>query len=218
MRLESVRVTRAGLGPVHLALDAEGVTAVIGANGAGKTTLMKLLHGLVPADAGRVLWSGAVPRQAFVFQRPVLLRRTVRENLALARDLSGAGRGCVDEAARALDIAHLLDQPARTISGGEAQRLSLARALLTAPDLLFLDEPTANLDGPHIGLVEALLTARVAAGLRIVMATHSMAQARRLADEIVWLCDGVAHGPEPVQTFFDAPPPSAASFLAWRDA
>ena len=172
-------------------------TFILGANGAGKSMLLRVLHGLVEPSAGRVTWGQATarpPRQAMVFQRPVLLRRSVAANVRHALALAGV-RGVVaerriDDALASVGLRALADRPARVLSGGEQQRLALARAWALAPEVLFLDEPTASLDPPSARAVEAIVGEIHALGTTIVMTTHQLAQAKRLADSVILLQEG----------------------------
>ncbi len=204
LRLEAAELRRGGkrlVGPVDLEIGADGVTMVIGPNGAGKTSLLRLMHGLDRAATGRVSW--AVPetevrrRQAYVFQNPIVMRRRVVDNIAYPLLVHGipraeARRRASDWAAR-IGLGAALDRQASSLSGGEKQKLALARALIREPDIVFLDEPCANLDGRATREIEAILEAAGAAGTRIVMATHDMGQARRLATEVVFLLQGRVH-------------------------
>ena len=182
---------------VDLALDAQGVTVMMGPNGAGKSLLLRLLHGLIPPSAGDLLWRGAPMgsaarrRQAMVFQRPVLLRRSVAANIDFALNL----RRRADRRRREALLNHvgLLNksrQPARSLSGGEQQRLAFARALAMEPELLFLDEPTASLDPSSTDMLERLVMDAKRRGVKILLVTHDLGQARRLADEILFLHRG----------------------------
>ncbi len=202
---------------LDLDLGAEGITMVMGPNGAGKSLLLRLLHGLIAPDAGEVFWgdapldAAARMRQAMVFQKPVLLRRSVAANV----DFVQRSRGKRDPVQRdaLLERVGLIaraDQPARLLSGGEQQRLALARALATCPDLLFLDEPTASLDPASALMIEEILREERRRGTRIVCVTHDVGQARRLADDVVFLSQGrmVEHRPAPA--FFDTPRATAA--------
>jgi tungstate transport system ATP-binding protein len=202
-------------------------TVVMGPNGAGKSVLLRLLHGLLTPTAGTVLWQGRPAddavrrRQAMVFQRPVLLRRSAQGNLqhALrARGLAGPERRL--RTARALEQAKLTPlarTPARLLSGGEQQRLALVRALSLAPEVLFLDEPTANLDPASTLAIERLVQDAHARGTKIVLVTHDPGQARRLGDEIVFLWNGRIEDHGPAERFFDAPASSRArAFLEGR--
>ncbi|MFU8776083.1 MAG: ATP-binding cassette domain-containing protein [Roseovarius sp.] len=175
-------------------------TLIMGANGAGKSLLLRLLHGLLSPTDGQVLWQGSPPddtarrAQAMVFQRPVMLRRSVLANLNFALSVYGIrGAERTAEAARALDMAGLTDlarHPARVLSGGEQQRLALARALVCQPRLLFLDEPTSSLDPASTQRIEDLVNAAHARGVTIVMVTHDLGQARRMGDEVIFLHAG----------------------------
>ncbi len=203
-----------------LVLDGPGPTLILGPNGAGKSLLLRCLHGLIAPDRGCAL-QGGLPlsagqkaRQAMVFQQPVLLRRSVSANLDFVLKRQGAGR-----AARKTRIAELLvegglegkaRQPARSLSGGEAQRLAILRALATGPETLFLDEPTSALDPSATQMIERMIQRASARGVRIVMVTHDIGQARRLAADIVMMQGGhvVEHGP--AKQVLDAPE-SAAS-------
>ena len=190
-------------------------TAVMGANGAGKSLLLRLLHGLIAPSAGEIDWRGrpldrdARARQAMVFQRPVLLRRSVRANLRFAlaaRGLPGAERATREaEALARARLDGLAARPARVLSAGEQQRLAVARALACAPDLLFLDEPTASLDPASAQAVEALIEAAHESGVAIVLVTHDPRQARRLADELVFLHAGRVAEAGALPRILDAP-------------
>lgn len=210
------------VGPVDLRLEAEGVTVVIGPNGAGKTSLLRLLHGIARLNEGTVRWAcedaEARERQAFVFQTPVMLRRSVRENLTYPLRITGVGRRAAEKRAEAMaekvGLTEALGRSALALSGGERQKLALGRALIREPEVLFLDEPCAALDGRATREVEAILKAAVADGTRLVMSTHNMGQARRLASEVVFLLGGRIHERGPVETFFDKPETAqAAAFL-----
>jgi tungstate transport system ATP-binding protein len=217
--LEGARLTRRGrvlVGPVDLSLEPGGLTVVIGPNGSGKTSLLRMMHGLQRAD-GIVRWaSGAAEaraRQAYVFQRPIVLRRSVAANLAYPLRLRGMGRAearvAAEVQAARFGLTEMLAQPAPSLSGGELQRLALARALITEPEVLFADEPCAALDGPATREIEARL-AEAAQAATVVMATHDMGQARRIARRVVFLLDGRVHETGPAAAFFAGPSTEAA--------
>jgi len=198
-------------------------TLILGANGAGKSVLMRICHGLLSPTAGRVQWSeaetpGKPRRQAMVFQRPVMLRRSALANVTYALKAAQVPRAARrTRALAALDhvgLASLAEHPARVLSGGEQQRLALARAWALRPEVLFLDEPTANLDPSATREVEAIIGAIHAAGAKIVMTTHNLGQARRLADEILFIHQGRLAERAPVEAFFKQPASAeAAAFI-----
>ena len=203
---------------VSLELEAGPSTIILGANGAGKSVLMRLMHGLLAPSAGRVLWQGENPqrRQAMVFQRPVMLRRSALANVAYALKVSGSPQAerIALEALEEVGLAHVARHPARVLSGGEQQRLALARAWALHPEVLFLDEPTANLDPGATREIETVIKAFDAAGTKIVMSTHSLGQARRLGDEVIFLHQGRVAERAPVERFFPLPAsPEAAAFV-----
>ena len=189
--------------------------AVIGPNGAGKSLLLRLLHGLLEPAAGEILWRGRPAdrairaRQAMVFQKPVLLRRSVAANIdyALAvRGLPAAERAARTAAALRLGrLEELAARPARVLSGGEQQRLALVRALAVEPEILFLDEPSASLDPASTLAVEELIADAHARGTAIVLVTHDLGQARRLADEVLFLHRGRLLEQTPAARFFALP-------------
>ncbi|WP_431282350.1 ATP-binding cassette domain-containing protein [Humitalea sp. 24SJ18S-53] len=206
---------------VALTIHAGPPTLIIGPNGAGKSVLLRLLHGLLTPSAGRVVWSGgADPRQhqAMVFQRPVLLRRSVLANAEYPLALAGVARAARTARAGAalalVGLAPMAGRPARRLSGGEQQRLALARAAALNPDILFLDEPCASLDPAATRAVEEIVTTLSARGTKIVMTTHDLAQARRLAGDVVVLHRGHVLEHTPASAFFAGPSnPQAAAFL-----
>jgi tungstate transport system ATP-binding protein len=204
---------------VTLAIEAGPPTVLIGPNGSGKTTLIKLATGLLAPDAGsiRCAQRDGAARQAIVFQKPAMLRRSAGGNVAYA--LRAAGRPSDPAAiAKLLDrvgLAPLAGRPARRLSGGEQQRLALARALARDPEVLFLDEPTASLDPAATKAVEDIIAGAAAGGVKVVMATHDLGQARRLAGDIAFLARGRLIEHAPAERFFAAPAtPEARSFLA----
>jgi len=206
------------LQPLSLQIEAGPSTIILGANGAGKSVLMRLMHGLLAPSSGRVSWSGddARRRQAMVFQRPVMLRRSAFQNVLYALDVAGVGGAerLATEALAEVGLAHVAHQPARVLSGGEQQRLALARAWALHPEVLFLDEPTASLDPTATREIEAVIRAFDASGTKIVMATHNLGQARRLGDEVIYLHQGRVVERAPVDRFFVQPStPEAAAFI-----
>jgi tungstate transport system ATP-binding protein len=222
--LELVRVAYGDIiKPLSLRIEAGPATIILGANGAGKSVLMRLMHGLLAPTQGSVLWREADARrvrrlQAMVFQRPVMLRRSARANVRYALALAGVpAEGREAAALEALDevgLRQLADRPARVLSGGEQQRLALARAWALHPEVLFLDEPTASLDPTATREIEAVIRAFDAAGTKIVMATHNLGQARRLGDEVIYLHEGRVLERAPVESFFSRPAsPDAAAFI-----
>jgi tungstate transport system ATP-binding protein len=179
--------------------------ALVGANGSGKTTLLQALHGLVPHSGARTV-SAHARAQAMVFQRPFMLRLSVWNNLRMALWLAGVPAAERSErAAQALQragLAELRSRPARALSGGQQQRLALARAWSVRPALLFLDEPTANLDPSAKKEIEAMLAGFKAEGMTLVMSTHNLGQAKRLATRVVYLDRGEIHADLPTARFF----------------
>ena len=206
------------LDDVTLTLASGAPTLLIGPNGSGKTTLLRAAMGLIPATRGRITWGGkdrggendaAPQRRAILFQRPAMLRRSAGGNVRYA--LASAG---VPRAARAARVAELFAmvglqglerRPARRLSGGEQQRLALARALARDPAVLFLDEPTASLDPAATKAIEDIVRDVAARGVKVVMSTHDLGQARRLAGEIVLLHRGRLIEQGPAAEFFTSP-------------
>ncbi|HYD31900.1 MAG TPA: ATP-binding cassette domain-containing protein [Azospirillaceae bacterium] len=225
LALERVSFAPAGLpliDDLSLNLTAGSRTVVLGPNGAGKSLLLRLCHGLIVPTRGRVTWGGVGnghPRHAMVFQRPVMLRRSVAANVEHALKLRGLP-GRRERAAVALErtgLAPLARRPARLLSGGEQQRLALARAWALEPQVLFLDEPTASLDPAATQAVEAIIEVIASAGTKIVLTTHDLGQARRLADEVVFLHRGRLVEHAPAAGFFRRPAsPEARAFLEGR--
>ena len=205
---------------VTLALEAGPPTVLIGPNGAGKTTLIKLAMGLVTPTAGSIRWAQpdrGARRQAIVFQKPVMLRRSAGSNVAYALRAAGrvADSATVMKLLDRVGLAPLAERPARRLSGGEQQRLALARALARDPEVLFLDEPTASLDPAATKAVEDIVAGAAAGSVKIVMSTHDLGQARRLAGDIVFLAKSRLIEHVPAERFFAAPStPEARSFVA----
>jgi len=201
----------------ELTLDLAGgaPTILLGPNGSGKSTLLRLAMGLIAPSRGRITWGGrSLPgeRLAMVFQRPVMLRRTAAANVAYALGRRDEQRIC--ELLDRVGLGGLASRAARRLSGGEQQRLALARALARDPEILFLDEPTASLDPAATKSVEDIVQAVAASGVKIVMATHDIGQARRLAGEVVFLARGRLVERAEAARFFHSPAtPEAAAFL-----
>jgi tungstate transport system ATP-binding protein len=208
------------LSDISLTLDNGAPTVLLGPNGAGKTTLLKLAMGLLAATTGTIIdrsANGAAPCKAFVFQKPVMLRRSTADNIAFA--LKAAGRPATLVAVQCLldrvGLSAIGNRPARKLSGGEQQRLSLARALAREPDILLLDEPTASLDPASTKAVEDIIGGIAASGVKVVMSTHDLGEARRLAGDVVFLSHGRLIEHMPAALFFSKPRSEAARrFLA----
>lgn len=206
---------------VSVEIGAGPRTIILGPNGAGKSVLMRLCHGLLKPTGGNIVWRGANggrQRQAMVFQRPVMLRRSALANIVYGLKLVGLSRA--EQALRAGDVleavgmAQLSNHPARVLSGGEQQRLALARAWALGPEVLFLDEPTANLDPGAARDIENIISQIHASGTKIIMTTHNLGQARRLGDEILFLHQGWLVERAPVEGFFARPASAeAAAFI-----
>ncbi|MGY6411994.1 MAG: ATP-binding cassette domain-containing protein [Alkalilacustris sp.] len=195
---------------------------VMGANGAGKSLFLRLCHGLIEPTAGRRLWAsgeGRAEAQAMVFQRPVLLRRSVAANLDYPLALKGLRRAArAAMVARTLErfgLGALADRPARLLSGGEQQRLALARAWAMRPQVLFLDEPSSALDPSATRAIEEMVAQFSDEGITIVMTTHNLGQARRLAQDVAFLHRGRLIEHRSAAEFFAGPrSPEARAFLA----
>lgn len=192
---------------------------ILGPNGAGKSLFLKLCHGLIEPTSGAIEWSGPAARaHAMVLQRPVMLRRSGRANIIYALALAGLSRS--ERAKRADDViarfglTDIAARPARVLSGGEQQRLAIARAFALSPQVLFLDEPTSALDPGATRAIEEMVGAIAKSGTKIVMATHDLGQARRLAGEVLFFHAGKLREQTPAPGFFDKPKTEeAAAFL-----
>ncbi|MCL4803704.1 MAG: phosphate ABC transporter ATP-binding protein [Anaerolineae bacterium] len=203
------------------------VLALVGPSGSGKSTLLRLLNFLEQPSGGALTFDGepVTPRLALaqrrrvttVFQRPALLHRSVAANIGYGQTLRGI-KPDNDELAAWLDrlgLSHLARQSAPKLSAGEAQRVALARALILRPDVLLLDEPSANLDPYNIGLIERLVAeAHSETGMTVVWVTHDIFQARRVAGRVAFLLEGRLVEVADAAKFFTAPAtPQAAAFL-----
>lgn len=193
---------------INLSSYEAGISLVMGANGAGKSLFLRALHGLLPAE-GDVRFFGttaerSVRDQAMVFQKPTLLRRTVMQNMEFAAPKESTH----DEILALLNEVHLLEkakQPARRLSGGEQQRLALARALLTRPRVLLLDEPTASLDPASVVIIERLILRAAGQGVKAIFVSHDIGQAKRLASDVIFLHKGKLTEHTDATTFFSDP-------------
>ncbi|NDW00482.1 ATP-binding cassette domain-containing protein [Salipiger sp. PrR002] len=225
LRVQGLRLEVDGvplLDGVELSLTPGGCTVIMGPNGAGKSLMLKALHGLLAPSTGEISWNGtpaaeATGRQALVFQKPVLLRRSVAANMDFVLKARGGDRRRRDRLLEGVGLLHKARQPARLLSGGEAQRLALARALATDPEVLFLDEPTASLDPASVLVIERIVSEARARGTRIIFVTHDIGQARRMADEVVFLHRGRVAEHSRAAEFFPEPQSQVArDYLAGR--
>jgi tungstate transport system ATP-binding protein len=207
---------------VSLTIAPGAPTLIVGPNGAGKTSLLRLCMGLDAPSSGRISWGGSEHRKplrrAILFQRPVMLRRTAAANISYALAQAGSVRSERARRVAALlervGLADLARRPARRLSGGEQQRLALARALARDPEILLLDEPTANLDPAATRGVEEIVLMAAQSGIKIVMASHDLGQVRRLAGDVVFLVRGALCEQAAARDFLDSPStPQAAAFL-----
>lgn len=206
------------LNSVSLTIGAGPPTVLIGPNGAGKTTFLKAAMGLITPTRGNIRWGDsktpAADRLAIVFQRPVMLRRSCAANLRYA--LAAAGVPPQERDRRTTELLDLVgleavaETPARRLSAGEQQRLALARALARQPTVLFLDEPTASLDPGATKAIEDIVRAVSGRGIKVVMATHDLGEARRLAGDIILLHRGAIAEIQPARAFFSSPFTEAA--------
>lgn len=197
---------------LDLQLDQGSRSVIMGPNGAGKSLLLRLIHGLLKPSAGSVAWAGCdvgratKHRQAMVFQRPVLLRRSAAANVRYAMAVHAVPRhereARLQFVLQAAGLEHLAAKPARVLSGGEQQRLAIARALSIRPQVLFLDEPTASLDPASTLAVENLIQHAHAAGTKIVLVTHDIGQAKRIADDVVFMYRGQVEEHSSADKFF----------------
>lgn len=201
------------LDDISLALSSGAPTVLIGPNGSGKTTLLRAAMGLLPVTRGRITWGGRtdIPpaRRAIVFQRPIMLRRSAAGNIVYALAAAGTPRAgretCLTELLKLVRLEQLAKRPARRLSGGEQQRLALARALARDPAVLFLDEPAASLDPYATKAIEDVIHAVTGRGVKVVMSTHDLGQARRIGGEIVLLHRGRLVETGRAENFFTAP-------------
>ena len=216
LALEGLGLTEGGvriIEDVSLKVDA-GRTAILGPNGAGKSSLLRLMHGLLRPTAGRLIWPSPLT-QGMVFQRPIMLRTSVLTNVEYGLKLQGVPaalrRTRAMEALARVGLPELADRPARRLSGGEQQRVALARAWTLEPEVLFLDEPTASLDPASSREVERIIMEMATGGTRIIMTTHNLGQARRIAEEVIFIAEGRLVEQTPVDEFFRQPRSAAAT-------
>lgn len=174
-------------------------TLILGPNGAGKTMLLRICHGLIKPGNGKIEWSNPQrasqpDAQAMVFQHPVMLRRSVRKNIEYAMAVCNVGpifrEERMQQALELSGLSALADRPATRLSGGEKQRLALARCNAIQPEVLFLDEPTAHLDPAATRQIEHMIDEIKKNGCTVIMVTHDLGQAKRLADRILFMHHG----------------------------
>jgi len=221
LRVENLKLKVDGrqlIDSIDLTLEGKHRTVIMGANGAGKSLLLRLLHGLIAPTSGSISWNGrpvdaeVQSAQALVFQRATMLRRSAEDNIRFV--LSHLPRGQRNERVSELlseaKLTHVATTPARLLSGGEQQRLAIARARARAPRVLFLDEPTASLDPASTHGIEEQISAIAASGTKIILVTHDLGQARRLADDVIFMHKGRVSETARAAAFFSTPKSAAA--------
>ena len=226
LTVRGVRLERSGrvlLDDINFVLESRGIQVILGPNGAGKSLLLRILHGLIPPDSGHIDWGGRSPQLAqadlgMVLQRPLMLRRSVLANLTFALARNGVPRPQrrkrAYEALQQAELEKLAAQPAPRLSGGEAQRLAILRAWIQRPKVLFFDEPCANLDPRSTQKIENLVREVHASGTQVILTTHDLSQAKRLADDVLFIADGRIQEYSHATPFFTEPgSPEAAAYL-----
>lgn len=205
------------LSDVNASISASGITAIMGFNGAGKSMLLKIMHSLVEPSSGTVLWNSKaadkahLQSQSMVFQKPVLLKRSTKANIDFVLKARQLIKPAIrDELLERVGLSSKANLPARLLSGGEQQRLALARALAIKPTVLFLDEATASLDPASTAIIERIVSEQASASTKVIMITHDAAQAARLAQEIVFMDAGTVVEQQSSDAFFKAPKSKAA--------
>jgi tungstate transport system ATP-binding protein len=230
--LESVTKTyntRKILEVEHLSIQQGEILALVGPSGAGKSTMLRLLNFLEAPSQGKIYFNNYTitaqneapldlrRRVTMVFQRPMLLNRTIEANVKFGLGLRGIhdSKERVQAALEEVGLKHLAHQKAHTLSGGEAQRVALARAIVLQPEVLLLDEPTANLDPYNVGLIEKIvLNLNRLHHTTLVLVTHNVFQAKRMAQRVAFLLDGKVIEVSDVDTFFNQPhDPRTAAFV-----
>jgi tungstate transport system ATP-binding protein len=208
---------------INLTVESPGITGILGPNGAGKSLFLRLIHGLLEPGSGEIRWHNRPldvatrRRQALVFQKPVLMRRSVAANIDFVLNAGNRSRQRRDQVLQQAGLYRQRNQPARLLSGGEQQRLALARALATDPAVLLLDEPCASIDSGTSLQIESLLQQTSARGVKIILVTHDIGQARRLADDVVFMHAGRLVEYQPAAAFFGSPSsPQARAYLDGR--
>ena len=181
---------------LNIKIISDRITVIMGPNGAGKSIFLKILNGIIRPTSGKILWNEKVDEslvlngQALVFQKPVLLRRSVKANLDFFDKLTNLNNYDKNQLLKIVDLLDQKNQPARLLSLGEQQRLSLIRALLLRPRLIMLDEPTANLDPASTKIIEDIIISLKEFGIKIIFVTHNILQAKRIADEVIFFDKG----------------------------
>ncbi|XDZ66517.1 ATP-binding cassette domain-containing protein [Alphaproteobacteria bacterium LSUCC0684] len=225
--VENISVTRGGrrlLHDVSCTIEREGISVIMGPNGAGKSLFIRCLHGLTEIDAGTMLFgnlplnAGIRQQQSMVFQTSTMMRRSVLANMLFAaHQQHQTDHRHIHEILEKVGLDHLSQQSARLLSGGEKQRLALARALVTRPKILFLDEATSNLDPASTKIIEDIISAESQSGTKVVAVTHDISQARRLADDVIFLNAGRLCEHSPASRFFKKPSSDKAqAYLAGK--
>ncbi|MBT8583883.1 ATP-binding cassette domain-containing protein [Polynucleobacter paneuropaeus] len=195
----------------HVKIHFDQMSALIGPNGAGKTTLLKLLHGLIEPDTGTIYFSNPALRKALVLHHTAMIKASARTNLALVQDSDRSiSNQEIEQALKHAGLAHLADWPAQKLSAGERQKLCLARALLQSPDLVLLDEPTANLDPNTTEQVEAMMRQYKQDGIELLFSSHQLAQVKRLAEQVIFIAEGEIQEIAKTSEFFSNPKTLAA--------
>jgi len=208
---------RALLHNLNFKIDVCDISVVLGHNGAGKSLLLRLLHGLMAPSDGSIAWAGkdsmqisTRQQQAMVFQKPVLLKRSVVANMNYVLKLRGKPNSLGQNLLRSANLHDKQSQPAQSLSGGEQQRLAIARALALEPHVLLMDEPSANLDPSATQKIELQIEQARQSGIKIILVTHDVAQAKRLADEVLFLQQGQLAEQTTAAQFFNQPRSDAA--------
>lgn len=202
LQVKNLHVSKQGhtlLNDVTLSISSNDVTVILGPNGAGKSLLLRAAHGLEILNKGSLQWNSHIPQpqqpwRAYIFQKPVLLRRSVRANLEYVLSLHGENKSnyssLINDALEHTGLSQLAERNARVLSGGEQQRLNIARAWVLQPKVMLLDEPTAELDPNGTAAIERLIETIAQQGTKIIMSTHDLGQAHRLANDIIFLHQG----------------------------
>ncbi len=229
LQVNNLHITKNGnalLNDLTLTIESNDITVILGPNGAGKSLLLRTAHGLELPNQGTLRWNATTPKpqnawRAYIFQKPVLLRRSVRANLEYVLSLHGIDKtnypSLIDAALEHTGLSQLAERNARVLSGGEQQRLNIARAWVLKPNVILLDEPTAELDPNGTASIEHLIKTIAQEGTKVVMSTHDLGQAHRLANDILFLHQGKLVEHTSAKVFFEKPQSQTAqNFIAGK--